>query len=223
MIQAIGVYLTFQVTFSIAEAQTHTTASQQSESEVEERLRVWVLNIQDELRNGTRHCRVLFLCEMTVRYYQNDTLEWMRMSFEERETQRNQNNSLKDQISNLRYRLVEPDLEFMQILEVIDRNDIPARKDYAHQQVQNEIWPELTAIEKIERWASDAHNALETRASQRTLFGLLDLNNVRLFYRPLIESNRQDLQEWIQKETEEREALRRMAQNTGRPLSRSIS
>ena len=208
--------------FGVQEQQTsqdHSTTAY--EAELIERIEIWTRQALQDLEDGTRTCQYWseYWCRYKIIRYEQQTIKWIERPLMQRVQYRAEGAGLKDQLRD------NPDLDstFWDILENLEKRDILIRLDHANVTIDNEIWPELSYEEKVERWANEAlENVEQIRPfafwewDWHWSWDLFRLNQVPLIYKSRIIENRDTLLEWASKEEAERHFMRRDFREDGR-------
>ena len=160
-------------------------------------------------------------CKWTVSKYKDFGLEWIRLPIFERAMHRYNGHVI--QINSVFKKWVfgelTPGSAFFGILDEVESKDREVLSEIMENITNNEIYPSLSHIEKIDQWASNAIENMEDRIEDRFF---LDVHRFDWFYEMAVEDARLFLREWVQKtpdqRDEERLRIKLQGENIRQPL-----
>ena len=184
--------------------------SQSERESLRNRIRQWAILTNNALDNGSKECRALTVmqCKLTVLEYKEIALDWIELPVFEREIQRHDNPTL--QINNKAKQWIfgegiELGSEFLNILDNLMVEDQKVLPRIRKEIIDNEVYPSLSDIEKVDQWAADALEDFERRKQRRGFFDILQFNWP---YSEAVEEAKLFLRDWVQKTADERDSRR---------------
>ena len=192
-------------------------------ADLELKVRRWAANTRSELDNGVRDCHAwtVIQCKLTISEYEGLILDWIRLPLFERAMLGYQGRILdiESKVKKWTFGEVALGSDFINILDEVIAKDQEVLPGVIRDIIDNEVYPSLSDMDKVDQWAADAIKNFERRKDDKSLFNSF---RIKLIYGRAVRKAQLFLQEWVEQTPDQRDSRRFNARLNGENIREPI-